>query len=120
MVRMCVLVLTCASPALGLMLPTTLPRRVSPVRLAADDEEVDWREMRARLVAQEKQAASSVGSGYVYESPLIEQAPRQPTCQITPQPHALSILNPRRAPFSWVAPRWNSALRSASSFFTRA
>ena len=41
----------------------------------------DWREMRARLVAQEKLAesgdetedTSASGDGYVYESPLIEQ-----------------------------------------------
>ena len=48
------------------------------------DEELDWREMRARLVAQEKSQSESakpettpadeeVSPGYVYESPLIEQ-----------------------------------------------
>merc|ERR1719162_1037432 len=47
------------------------------------EDEMDWREMRARLVEQEKrlqQAESgdngtgvSSGSGYVFESPLIEQ-----------------------------------------------
>jgi len=44
---------------------------------AADD--VDWRELRARLVAQEKAAQNGGGTvesaadGFVYESPLIEQ-----------------------------------------------
>eukprot|EP00966_Prymnesium_polylepis_P018371 422951-Prymnesium_polylepis.2 len=37
------------------------------------DDEMDWREMRARLVAQEQQADVPTTGGYVYESPLIEQ-----------------------------------------------
>ena len=43
-------------------------------------EEMDWREMRAKLVAQERQQSAGDGApvaegseGYVYESPLIEQ-----------------------------------------------
>jgi len=37
-------------------------------------EEMDWREMRARLVAQESPASDTAGgSSYVYESPLIEK-----------------------------------------------
>lgn len=57
--------------------------RSDGVRMMAD-EELDWREMRARLVAQEKSQSESakpettpadeeVSPGYVYESPLIEQ-----------------------------------------------
>ena len=43
-------------------------------------EDMDWREMRAKLVAQERQQnagdggpTAESGDGYVYESPLIEQ-----------------------------------------------
>ena len=42
------------------------------VRMGADDE-MDWREMRARLIAQENQAAPKEGGSYVYEAALIEQ-----------------------------------------------
>ena len=40
--------------------------------------EMDWREMRARLIAsqgfeKEAPATSSGNSGFIYESPLIEQ-----------------------------------------------
>ena len=68
----------------GLVPPTPLParhatlavnsKRSSSVGLCAteDDEEMDWREMRARLVAGE-QGAAAPSEGFVYESPLIEQ-----------------------------------------------
>lgn len=68
--------------ALGLFLiPAHHPQhRTTAVRMGAD-EEVDWREMRARLMAQEKQVdgegeaeeAPAASGGFVYESPLIEQ-----------------------------------------------
>jgi len=51
--------------------------------MSADDGEMDWREMRARLIAQQKaesttssssdDTASVSTSSYVYETPLIEQ-----------------------------------------------
>ena len=93
-------VLLCWLPlALGLV-PTAAPlARPSPLRLAvvptvaplmrpsrsalhivrlcaadeenAEKEEMDWREMRARLVAGEQGATG--GEDFVYESPLIEQ-----------------------------------------------
>ena len=40
--------------------------------MADAGEELDWLEMRARLITQEQDAAPSA-DGYVYESPLIEQ-----------------------------------------------
>ena len=50
-----------------------------PARMCTG-EEMDWREMRAKLVAQERQQSAGDGApvaeggeGYVYESPLIEQ-----------------------------------------------
>ena len=63
----------------------TLPsRRSCAVHLSSAEEtggdaDVDWRELRARLVAQEKAsqdgelASVDASSGFVYESPLIEQ-----------------------------------------------
>jgi hypothetical protein len=58
--------------------PPRTSQRAPAARLA--DDEMDWREMRARLVAQEAQqdpAAAqqdpAAAGGYVYESPLIEQ-----------------------------------------------
>jgi len=86
--------LSYAAQALGLHFPTSskgssthrLPwqrtpcQRLPHTRLCAS-EEVDWREMRARLVAQEKASSAQLpdasapapASGWVYESPLIEQ-----------------------------------------------
>jgi len=39
------------------------------------DDGMDWREMRARLIAREKQPEAPAASGgqFMYESPLIEQ-----------------------------------------------
>ena len=81
-----------AAPLLGpnllrsAVVPTVAPlMRPSRIRLAthvirlcaadeennAEKEEMDWREMRARLVAGEQGATG--GEDFVYESPLIEQ-----------------------------------------------
>ena len=40
-----------------------------------NEEELDWREMRARLVAQEQESGTPAASNgsYAYETPLIEQ-----------------------------------------------
>lgn len=53
-------------------LPVILSRRAS---VAMNEEELDWREMRARLVAQEQESGTPAASNgsYAYETPLIEQ-----------------------------------------------
>ena len=57
----------------SLRLPTHLHTRHATLRMGAG-EEVDWREMRAKLIAQENnEAEPGAGEGFVYESPLIEQ-----------------------------------------------
>eukprot|EP00308_Calcidiscus_leptoporus_P000972 CAMPEP_0119379438 /NCGR_PEP_ID=MMETSP1334-20130426/52681_1 /TAXON_ID=127549 /ORGANISM="Calcidiscus leptoporus, Strain RCC1130" /LENGTH=522 /DNA_ID=CAMNT_0007398943 /DNA_START=143 /DNA_END=1708 /DNA_ORIENTATION=- len=58
---------------LGLLVPPSLlhHQRSPAPRMSAYEEEIDWREMRARLIAQENQAAPS--KSFVYESPIIEQ-----------------------------------------------
>ena len=48
------------------------PRRGSHACMSDADETVDWREMRARLVAQAAGQETKQGDGFVYESPLIE------------------------------------------------
>ena len=40
---------------------------------SAADDDLDWREMRARLVAQEKQQKDGTSSGFMYEYELLEQ-----------------------------------------------
>ena len=75
------LCLCSATHALLLAPRLSLMRRASAVRMGAEDDTEDWREMRARLVAQERQqsagtpeSASGDGDGgYAYETPLIEQ-----------------------------------------------
>ena len=73
--------LTLSACALGLIAPAAGPgsldsRTVSTqhrrVRMAEGDNAVDWREMRARLVAQAA-GQKAPSAGFVYESPLIEQ-----------------------------------------------
>ena len=54
--------------SLGMLLPT--PLRRAHIGMAAGDD-LDWREMRARLVAQA--AGQEAAAGFAYESPLIEQ-----------------------------------------------
>ena len=53
--------------------PAGPPASTRWARMMAGAEDLDWREARARLVAQEKQATASAEDGFVYESPLIEQ-----------------------------------------------
>ena len=68
---------TLSACALGLLVPTagpgsfTKPPRRAHVRMAESDDP-DWREMRARLVAQAA-GQEAPSAGFVYESPLIEQ-----------------------------------------------
>ena len=84
--------------AMPASLGSTSSRRAQTV--ASSGGEMDWREMRARLVAAQQSEAGvpAVGSGsYVYESPLIEQG---------------TVLS--------AGPRWSLASRFASSSFTRA
>ena len=61
----------------ALLLPTNiLPRTAAAPRMSSSSggEEMDWRDMRAQLIAQESQAdGTSASGGYAYESPLIEQ-----------------------------------------------
>ena len=84
MVRTALLAILPAAFGLHAFAPRLRPGgrlRAQHLRLcAADDDEsstadVDWREVRAKLVQQESGSASAAGEagGFVYESPLIEQ-----------------------------------------------
>ena len=66
--------LSCAA-ALSLRAPH-LRRTPTAHMCAADSAEIDWREMRARLIASqgfESPTRDESKQGYIYESPLIEQ-----------------------------------------------
>ena len=72
--------LSAVTEALHVARPVTTPTRWRACSPSMCDEPPkpagDWRELRAKLVAQEQAeqgAAASAESGYVYESPLIEQ-----------------------------------------------
>jgi len=60
--------------------PTSLSHRFPRMCAREEEGEVDWRELRARLVANEKAPPSDLSSpafassaSFVYETPLIEQ-----------------------------------------------
>ena len=55
-------------PISGIPIRGELNRGCRLLRMAEDDQ-LDWRDMRARLVAQERQAGSTAadGDGYAYE-----------------------------------------------------
>ena len=74
---------TLSACALGLLVPTADPGSCDPMKTSAttrsrahvrmaEGDDPDWREMRARLVAQAA-GQEAPSAGFVYESPLIEQ-----------------------------------------------